>query len=216
MTIVSRAVRNLKEAVLGIDAETKEAAKGGVMFYTKLTLDLAVARTNEEHTIEGDVIIVESINGTLDVKLNTKDTEHTIPLHKHARVSSVFYSLYFTNAAQTGKTAILFIGKGVRFDADTFAGLSTTPTIYNVTMTASGTEYSQTLKDNTKKFLLHTRDGNAFRIAFVTGKVATPTAPYFTIATDEDYYEDHIQTAELTLYFGCATSGKIIEIIEWT
>ena len=93
---------------------------------------------------------------------------------------------------------------------------ATTPAIYNVTMTLADTEYSQALPANTKKFLIHTRDGTAFRLAFVTGKVATPTAPYFTILANDSYYEDLIQPTTLTLYFGCASAGKIIELIVWS
>ena len=93
---------------------------------------------------------------------------------------------------------------------------ATTPVIYNVTMANADTEYSQALPDSTKKFLIHTRDGTAFRLAFETGKVATPTAPYFTIPTGASYNEDLIQPSSLTLYFGCASAGKIVEIIAWS
>jgi len=90
-----------------------------------------------------------------------------------------------------------------------------TPAIYNVTMTNANTEYNQALPSDTKKFLIHTRDGTSFRLAFVTGKVATPTAPYFTVLTGDVYYEDMIEPVSLTLYFACASAGKIIEIIAW-
>jgi len=92
---------------------------------------------------------------------------------------------------------------------------ATTPVIYNVTMTLADTEYSQVLPANTKKFLIHTRDGTTFRIAFVTGKVATPTAPYFTIPGGNGYSEDGIK-ATPTLYFGCGSAAKEIEIIAWS
>ena len=92
---------------------------------------------------------------------------------------------------------------------------ATTPVIYNVTMTSADTEYNQALPANVKKFLIHTRDGTAFRVAFITGKVATPTAPYFTVLTNDAYYEDDIK-ASVTLYFGCASAAKIAEIIAWS
>ncbi len=93
---------------------------------------------------------------------------------------------------------------------------ATTPPIYNVTMTNADTEYPQALPANTKKFLIHTRDGTAFRLAFVTGKVAGPTAPYFTIPTDVPYWEDFIEPSSLTLYFACGSAGKVVEIICWS
>ena len=93
---------------------------------------------------------------------------------------------------------------------------ATTVAIYNVTMTNADTEYSQALPADCKKFLIHTRDGTAFRIAFVTGKVAGPTAPYFTVPTNGIYNEDGIQPATLTIYFACAAGGKVVEIIAWS
>lgn len=93
---------------------------------------------------------------------------------------------------------------------------ATTPVIYNVTMPNADTEYSQALPSNVKKFLIHTRDESEFRLAFVTGKVATPTAPYFTIPASKAYYEDHINPASLTLYFASASAGKVVEIIAWS
>lgn len=93
------------------------------------------------------------------------------------------------------------------------------PAIYNVAITDGNTEYSQALPSLTKKFLMHCRDGTAFRIAFETGKVATPTEPYFSVPTNQAYYEDFLEAASLTLYFACAGGAginKSMEIIAWT
>lgn len=103
----------------------------------------------------------------------------------------------------------------------TIAGIAfilraTTPTIYNVTMTNANTEYSQALSANTKKFLIATRDRTAFRLAFVTGKVATPTEPYLTVAANEIYFEDLLNFTSKTIFFASASAGKSIEIMEWT
>jgi hypothetical protein len=93
------------------------------------------------------------------------------------------------------------------------------PFIYNVDITDGSTEYSQALPSITKKFMIHTRDGTAFRVAFETGKVATPTEPYFSVPANQAYYEDFIEAASLTLYFACAGGAGInkkVEIIAWT
>jgi hypothetical protein len=95
-------------------------------------------------------------------------------------------------------------------------GSYVTPTIYNVTMTNADTEYSQLLPANTKRFSIKTRDGTAFRTAFVTGKVAAPTAPYQTVPANWHYWEDLLYVTGLTLYFGCGVAGKIVEITVWT
>lgn len=97
-----------------------------------------------------------------------------------------------------------------------FISGAVTPTIYNVTMTNANTEYSQSLPSNCKKFLIHTRDGTSFRLAFVSGKVASPTPPYFTVPAGQAYYEDFIEPTSLTLYFACGTAGKVVEIIAWS
>ena len=92
---------------------------------------------------------------------------------------------------------------------------ATTPTIYNETMTLADTEYDQALSSNTRKFMVMTRDRSAFRLAFETDKVATPTAPYITIAANEVYYDEFVNSSSLTLYYASDNAGKIIEIVEW-
>ena len=101
---------------------------------------------------------------------------------------------------------------GTQIDPASMAG---TPALYNVTLTAANTEYSQALSANTKKFSIHLRDFSAFRFAYVTGKVAAPTAPYETIPEGSEKVEELIQPATLTLYFASAVAGKIAEIEEW-
>lgn len=92
---------------------------------------------------------------------------------------------------------------------------STTPTVYNVTVTDNSTEYSQAIPDGTKILCFHCRDGSVLRYAFVTGKVATPTAPYMTCLDNEFESYSGILTDNLTLYLATPTSGKVVEIICW-
>jgi len=93
--------------------------------------------------------------------------------------------------------------------------VSTIPVIYNVTMTIANTEYSQALPANSKKFLIHCQDGTAFRLAYVTGKVAIPTAPYLSVKASSSYNEDHIK-ATPTIYVACAQAAKVVEIVSWS
>ena len=95
------------------------------------------------------------------------------------------------------------------------------PVIYNVTMTEADTEYSQILGEGCLTFLIHTRDESSFRLAFEAGKVATPVEPYFTVPANSGYSEfeitnDFLPDDIITLYFASDSSGKVIEIIEWT
>ena len=92
-----------------------------------------------------------------------------------------------------------------------------TPAIYNVVMTNANAEYSQALPAGTKKFSIHLRENDAtYRVAFVTGKVATPTEPYETIPSSWEYYEDGVNLTGMTIYFACPSAGKHAEILAWT
>lgn len=93
---------------------------------------------------------------------------------------------------------------------------STTVTVYNVTMTSADTEYSQALPAGTKKFTWQCRTAFDVRFAYVTGKVATPTAPYVTLKSGTSYWEDNANLTSKTLYIACADAGKIVELICWT
>jgi hypothetical protein len=94
--------------------------------------------------------------------------------------------------------------------------LNAVPSIYNVTMTTADTEYSQVLPANCKGFTMSIIDpvGTAnFRVAFVTGKVATPTVPYLKFDDCTGYFEDTIKLATSTLYFACSGAGKVMQIV---
>jgi len=93
---------------------------------------------------------------------------------------------------------------------------ATTPTVYNITMTSADTEYSQALPDNTKSITFQCRGDYDIRFAFVTNKVATPTAPYMTLKAGQNYFENKINLSSKTLYLACATASQITEIICWT
>lgn len=89
------------------------------------------------------------------------------------------------------------------------------PTVVNVTLTDNHTEYSENITAGAKYFTLLCRDGTAFRYAFVTGKVATPTEPYMTCPTNGSVKESVLLSENRTVYLGCDTSGKVIEILIW-
>jgi hypothetical protein len=94
---------------------------------------------------------------------------------------------------------------------------ATTPAVYNVVMTNADTEYSQLLPANTKKFRLSmVENDTAYRVAYVTGKVATPTAPYISKIIGSEIKEDGLNLASQTIYFACGSAGKTIQIEAWT
>ena len=99
---------------------------------------------------------------------------------------------------------------------DSLAKLMPTTVIkYAVAMTSADTQYSQALTD-VKKFRIHTRDFTEFRLAYETGKVATPTDPYETVPAGSEKYEDSLNIASLTLYFASASAGKTAEVEVWS
>jgi hypothetical protein len=94
--------------------------------------------------------------------------------------------------------------------------IPTTYTGYNVTMTDADHEYSQAIAGTVRAYEIATRDRTAFRFSFATGKVATPTAPYKTIAAKEGYWKEGVKMTDPTFYFASASAGKVIELDVWT
>lgn len=93
--------------------------------------------------------------------------------------------------------------------------LTATPTVYNVTLTNVNTEYSQALPANCRGFEFHCRTVTDVRFAFVTNKVATPTAPYMTLPAANWYASPQLNqgAAPSTLYLASAMAGVVVEII---
>jgi len=88
------------------------------------------------------------------------------------------------------------------------------PHIYNVTLTEANKEYSQALPDNAVMITVQCRTAYAVRLAFETGKVATPTAPYATIKSGNVYYDTGLKSKN-TIYLASAQAGVVVEIIVW-
>jgi hypothetical protein len=89
---------------------------------------------------------------------------------------------------------------------------STTPVIYNKTMTSANTEYSQALPSQTKKFTIKCRGEYDIKLAFTAEASGTT---YITIPSGQCYWDDNIRDASCTLYFQCATAAQVVEIVAW-
>jgi len=98
--------------------------------------------------------------------------------------------------------------------------LGKTPVIYNVTLVEANTEYSQALPLGTKKFAVKERDGNAIRLAYTSGQVATPTEPYLTLLANQVYWEDDVLLSNKTLYLAAPDvvefAERHVDIVAWT
>jgi len=88
----------------------------------------------------------------------------------------------------------------------------TVATVYNVTMTDADTEYSQAFT-NVESLMFQCRGEFDIRYQFVSGKVATPTAPWFTLKSGAVYSEEFYDgVVDFTLYFACDDAAQIMEI----
>ena len=96
---------------------------------------------------------------------------------------------------------------------------ATACTIYNVALTNADTEYSQALPSNTRYFSVSIMDGvstDNFRIAYATGKVATPTAPYIKYGQSIVYSSpNNCNLSDKTLYIASSVGSKIAQIEAW-
>lgn len=186
--------------------------------YHILTFDLSTARNNELINITGSHIYIMTATGTANVRLN-ENSEDAIDLIKGRQINGVFYRIFLSNSAQSGTSITLAIG----VESDIFqmidsvsAGTggiileSTSPTIFNVTCTTVGTEYSQALGE-CRKFMIRPRTGN-LQVCFVSGGSGTL---FVSVPAGGAYFEDYIHPTALTLYFRNDAAGAIAEIIKW-
>ena len=90
------------------------------------------------------------------------------------------------------------------------------PKLQVVTLTAANTEYSVEFADRTKKIMIKGRTNAVIRIAWETGKVATPTDPYLTIASGVVWYENDLQLNYGTkLYLASPNAGLVVEVASY-
>lgn len=93
--------------------------------------------------------------------------------------------------------------------------ISTSPTIFNITLTDADTEYPQLLPSGVKDFRFKCRTLYDIRYSFDTGSVATPTAPYLTLPAGGDYHSDRNDLSGMTLYLASSQAGVVVEIEVW-
>lgn len=87
-------------------------------------------------------------------------------------------------------------------------------TIYNVTCASADTEYSQQLPPNCRSLAMQARTAVDVRVAFVTGKVATPVAPYLLLRAGQQLVIDGLHLPDgAAAYVGTASSGTVVEIV---
>ena len=86
-------------------------------------------------------------------------------------------------------------------------------------MVLADTEYSQAITDSAKKIIVSVIDGNDgfnYRLAFASGHVAVPAAPYLQYYAHNEKIFDGVELAGQTLYFACSIAGQVLQIEEYT
>lgn len=87
------------------------------------------------------------------------------------------------------------------------------PTVANVDMPLSGTEYSYTLPNGTRAFWLKLRDpGYALQACYVTGQSDTT---YLTVAQGKIHKEEHIKQGGTTVFFRSTQADMVAEVISF-
>lgn len=91
----------------------------------------------------------------------------------------------------------------------------TAATLFHLVGASGSVEYSQALPDNCRRLSVQCQQDAITRYAWVTGKVATPTAPYWTLKAADTYLNDQLKLVSQTLYLGAATHTLTWEIEAW-
>jgi len=85
-----------------------------------------------------------------------------------------------------------------------------------VNVVNADTEYSYYIPDGCRDVKLKIRDGTPFRIAYVTGKVAGPVDPYYTVPANTIHTLSKVNIiGGLSIYFACGVGNKVMEIEYW-
>lgn len=92
---------------------------------------------------------------------------------------------------------------------------SISPTLYQITLTAINTEYSQVIT-SAKKLAFKVLSGSDIRYAYTTGKVAGSVAPYYTLSSLSEESEDFVGNDRFTgtLYLATSTTAGTTVIIK--
>lgn len=90
------------------------------------------------------------------------------------------------------------------------------PVVFNIPMASADTEYRYELPVGTKTFVVHCRDGTAFRLSYERERVANSNPPYFTVKDNNSYSEWNLNLSKgVFLYVACASASKVVEGVAW-
>lgn len=93
-----------------------------------------------------------------------------------------------------------------------------TPVDAAVALTDADTEYSFSFPNGTKGYTISIRGGvdtDTFRLAWATGKVATPTEPYRSYPQNVEVFDSNLNLEYQTLYIASSAASKVAQIEYW-
>ena len=85
---------------------------GGEGLYTKFTIDLSAAHTDEKYNFHGDRLTVESVDSAVTIKLNSRKND-PIDLVNINQINAPIKCFFVTNAALSGTLKLLCGSKGM-------------------------------------------------------------------------------------------------------
>lgn len=109
-------------------------------------------------------------------------------------------------------SAITPSGSGGANSTTTVVG-ATNPLVVNVAMPTAATEYSWTVPDGAKQFLIKGRILDEIQFSYMAGQSGTL---YITIPRGCHYEESDVSTTSKTLYLQSAQGGQVLEVLVWT
>lgn len=204
-------------------------------FSEEQSLSLAKAHSNTEIWNRGGRgLFITKMDGTPATTLiRFNDIAGSTYEVRPGHIKGAFQRIYLTNAAEAGKTLKFIVGyrnfaEFMLLDPATAEGITSVlgaiqelpskvsafDTYIGVIGTANN-EYSQLLPDHTKFLDLCFREGadQTVRIAFETGKVATPVEPYRTLQHLIPFRLENLDLVDTTLYWAGSATGIDLEYI---
>jgi len=125
------------------DSRLKEQVARRFDNYTRMRIDLSVARTNQLFTQAGEFLYIEAASSSgaiATVRLN-RDKNPELDISLHSKIETVFTCYYLTNAAQAGQWIDVLVGVDFKKEDE---GFSAALPAYRFVCTLAATAYQMT------------------------------------------------------------------------
>ena len=93
------------------------------------------------------------------------------------------------------------------------------PSIINIDLVTADAEEEYRVPVGCKMFMMHMRDGTAFKVATVKDGTTTKRSQYWTVRTDGTACWDSLNVKDpkqAVFYLACGTASKVVEIWQWS